>query len=83
MQKEITVKEIETTLNNYEDIEEPIIVKRNNKKDLIILSIDEYQKNMYLSELSSKVAKGEDDLKNNKIKDARIVFGRLREKYGY
>ena len=83
MQKEITVREVETTLNTYEDIEEPIIVKRTNKKDVIIISIDEYQKSQYLSELSNKVAKGEDDLKNNRVKDARIVFGRLREKYGY
>lgn len=83
MQKEITIREIETTLNNCEDIEEPIIVKRENKKDVIIISIDEYQKNEYLSELSSKVAKGENDLKNNRVKDAKVVFGRLREKYGY
>ncbi|MCL2859807.1 MAG: hypothetical protein FWF46_04465 [Oscillospiraceae bacterium] len=58
MQKEITVREVETTLNDCEDIVEPIIVKRTNKKDVMIISIDEYQKNQYLSELSSKVAKG-------------------------
>ena len=83
MQREITIREVENALNEYENIDEPIIVKRNNKKDVIILSIDEYQRKLYLSELSSKVAKGEDDLKNNRIKDARVVFGRLREKYGY
>ena len=83
MQREITIKEVETTLNEYEDIDEPIVIKRNNKKDVIIISIDEYQKRLYLSELSSKVAKGEDDLKNNRVKDARLVFRRLREKYGY
>jgi len=83
MQREITIKEVETTLNKYEDIDEPIIIKRDNKKDVMIISIDEYQKKLYLLELSDKVAKGEDDLKNNKIKDAKTVFGRLREKYGY
>jgi len=83
MQREITINEVETTLNEYENIEEPIIVKRTNKKDVMIISIEEYQRKLYLAELSSKVAKGEDDLKNNRIKDARVVFGRLREKYGY
>ena len=83
MQREITIKEVETTLNEYDDIDEPIVIKRTNKKDVVIISIDEYQKNLYLSELSSKVAKGEDDLKNNRVKDARVVFKRLREKYGY
>jgi len=83
MQKEITIQEVENTLNEYEDFENPVIVKRGNKKDVIIISIDEYQKNLFLSELSKKVAKGEDDLKNNRVRDAREVFGRLREKYGY
>lgn len=83
MQREITINEVEITLNKYENIEEPIIVKRTNKKDVMIISIEEYQRKVYLAELSGKVAKGEDDLKNNRIKDARDVFGRLREKYGY
>ena len=83
MEKEITVKEVENALYKYENIEEPIIVKRDNKRDVVIIDIEEYQKRMYLSEVASKVAKGEDDLKNGKIRNAREVFGRLREKYGY
>ena len=83
MQREITVQEVETTLNEYEDINDPIVVKRRNKKDVVIVSIDEYQKKTYLLELSRKVAKGESDLKNGRVEEAKVVFGRLREKYGY
>ena len=83
MQKEITVREVESTLNKYKIIQDPIIVKRNNKKDVIIIDIDEYQKRIYLSEISTSVAKGENDLKHGKVREAREVFGRLREKYGY
>ena len=83
MQKEAMIREVETALKDYDDIDEPIVIKRANKKDVVIISIDEYQKQTYLSELSSKVAKGENDLKNGRVKDARVVFGRLREKYGY
>ena len=47
MQKEITVKEIVDTLEQYTNIEEPIIVKRDNKDDVVILSIEEYRKKSF------------------------------------
>lgn len=39
MQREITVKEIESIVNETNDIE-PIIVKRNNMKDLLLISLE-------------------------------------------
>ena len=55
MQKEITVKEIVDTLEQYTNIEEPIIVKRDNKDDVVILSIEEYRKKIFLAELDKKL----------------------------
>ena len=83
MQKEIKVSEVEETLNNYTNIEEPIIVKRENKEDLIIISIEEYKKKIFLSELEKKILEGEEDIKNNKIYSAKDVLRELDEKYGY
>ena len=83
MQKEITVKEIESTINQYSNIEEPIIVKRENNNDLVIISIDEYKKKIYLAELDRKLQEGEEDIKNNRAREVREVFKELREKYGY
>ena len=51
MQREITVREFETTVNEVDNIEEPIIVKRENKKDLVVISLEQYQKEMFLSKL--------------------------------
>jgi len=51
MQREITVNEIESTINKYTDIDEPIIVKRENKSDLVIISMEEYKKKIFLAEL--------------------------------
>lgn len=79
MQKEITVKEVESTLNEYENIEEPIIVKRKNKSDVVILSLKEYQKEMFLD----KLEKSKQEYKEGKVHDARSVFKELREKYEY
>ncbi len=83
MQKEIRVSEIEETLNKYTNIEEPIIVKREDKEDLIIISIEEYKKKIFLSELEKKLLEGEEDIKNNKVYNAKAVLRELDEKYGY
>lgn len=83
MQKEITVKEIVDTLEQYTNIEEPIIVKRENKDDVVILSIEEYRKKIFLAELDKKLDEAEDDIKNNRVHKARDVFRELREQYGY
>ena len=43
MQREITVREFENAVSNVDDIE-PMIVKRDNKKDLIVISLEQYEK---------------------------------------
>lgn len=83
MQKEITVDEIEDTINNYTNIEEPIIVKRKNKNDLIIISVEEYKKKLFLLDLEKKLLEGEEDIKNNRVYDAKDVFEEFREEYGF
>lgn len=83
MQKEININELETTINSIDEIKEPIIVKRDNKQDLVIISLEEYEKNMFFNELTIKLEQGEEEFKNGKIHDARTVFKELRQKYGY
>lgn len=48
---QITTREIEKTLNQYEDIKEPIIVKRENKTDVVIVSLKEYSGSDYLNKI--------------------------------
>lgn len=79
MQREITVREFETTVNEVDNIEEPIIVKRENKKDLVVISLEQYQKEIFLS----KLEKSKKQYKEGKVHSARTVFKGLREKYGY
>ena len=79
MQREITVKELE----NIDEIEEPIIVKRDNKKDLVVLSLEEYKKKIFLNETSDKLEESEEQYKNGRTHNAKVVFTELRKKYGY
>ena len=43
MQRVITIEEVEKTLNE-ENIDEMILVKRQNKTDVIIMNLEEYRK---------------------------------------
>lgn len=83
IQREITVDKIEDTINNYTNIEEPIVVKRKNKNDLIIISMEEYKKKLFLLDLEKKLLEGEEDIKNNRVYDAKDVFEELMEEYGF
>ena len=83
MQKVISINEFEKTVNSIDDIEEPIIIKRENKEDLVVISLAEYKKSLLLTELSSKLAESEEQYKNGQVHSAESVFKELRDKYGY
>ncbi len=73
MQRKITISEFENVVSVNDDIE-PVVIKRENKKDL-----ERYQKEMFLN----KIEKSKKQYKKGKVHDARTVFKGLREKYGY
>lgn len=78
MQKEISVRELEDVVNTVDDIE-PMIVKRENKKDLLVISLEQYEKDVFCS----KLERSKEQYKEGKVHSARTVFKELREKYGY
>lgn len=78
MQREITVKEFENAVSKADDIE-PMIIKRDNKKDLIVISLEQYEKEIFLN----KLEKSKKQYNEGKVHSARTVFKGLREKYGY
>ncbi len=78
MQREITLKDFEKTVNSVDDIE-PLILKRENKKDLLVMSLEQYQKEMFLNTLE----KSKEDYNEGKVYSARTIFKGLKEKYGY
>lgn len=83
MQRQILVEELEDVVNEADEITEPIIVKRKNKQDLIVISLEQYKKELFLTELSSKLEKSEKEYEQRKVHNARTVFKELRAKYGY
>ena len=79
MQREITVRELENTVNMLDEIKETIIIKRENKEDLVVISLEQYQRGIFLN----KLEKSKQQYKEGKVHNARSVFKELRKKYGY
>jgi len=79
LKKEVTVQEFEKFINALDNIEEPIIIKRDNKKDLVVINLEEYQKSVLLNKLENS----KKQYKQGKVHSARTVFKGLRERYGY
>ena len=83
MQREISVKEVESTLEECENIDEPIIVKRKDKSDVVILSLKEYKEKLLEMDIIKHLKKSEEDIENGRTIPAEEMFKELREKYGY
>lgn len=83
MGREISLKEIENTLSQYEEIDEPIVVKRENKSDVVILSMKEYKEKLLELDIIKHLQKSEEDIENGRTVPAKNVFDELRAEYGY
>lgn len=81
MQREITVKEVEATLNEYDSIDGPIVIKRDNKKNLFIVDEDFLDKLKDL-EVIMGLLEAEEDKKNGRVENAHKVLKELRAIYG-
>ena len=80
---QITVKEVKETLNNYDVIKEPIIVKRKDKEDVIIISMREYRDKILDQKIISKLKEAEKEIEEDEGIEAELVFKELNEKYDY
>lgn len=83
MQRVIKLKEIEEELSNQEEINEPIVVKRENKSDVVIVSMKEYKERLLEADIIKHLQKSEEDIENGRTIPAKKVFDELRAEYGY
>lgn len=79
VQKEITITEFENFIDTIDDMESPIIIKRKNKEDLMIIGLEHYKEIISLK----KLQESEQEYESKKIYDAETVFEELRKKYEY
>lgn len=61
---------------------EPIFVTKNGYGDMVVMSMETYEKQMRLLEVYAKLAAAEEQVKTGKVMTAETSMKGLRERYG-
>lgn len=61
--------------------DEPIFVTKNGYGDMVLMSMETYERNMARAELFSKIAEGEADVREGNLIDSDSVFKSLRKEF--
>ena len=62
--------------------DEPIFITKNGYGDMVIMSMETYERNMALTDIYEKLAVAEKQIQSGELLDGETVFAKLREKYG-
>lgn len=79
MQQLTNLQEIETAVNQYGEI----VIRKNNKNNVVVMSMEEYNKNILRKEIIRTLKKSEEEIENGEGIDSDKAFMELRQKYGY
>lgn len=77
--QQLNLKEIETAVNQYGEV----VLSKKNKNNVVIMSMDEYNKNILREELIKSLKKSEQEIENGEGIESDEAFKKLRQKYGY
>ena len=77
--QQINLKEIETAVNQYGEV----VLSKNNKNNFVIMSMEEYNKNILREEIIKALKKSEQEIENGEGIEADEAFKKLRQKYRY
>ncbi len=77
--QQINLKEIETAVNQYGEI----VLSKNNKNDFVVMSMEEYNKNILRKKIIKALKESEQEIENGDGIESDEAFKKLRQKYGY
>jgi len=61
---------------------EPIFITKNGYGDMVIMSLETYERRMALADIYEKLALAEKQIQNGELLDGEAVFAKLRAKHG-
>jgi len=61
---------------------EPIFITKNGYGDLVIMSMETYERNMALVDIYEKLTVAEKQIQTGELLDGEAVFAKLRAKHG-
>ena len=81
----IPIKELKNT-SEISDMchqsEEPIFVTKNGYGDMVIMSMEAYERSMYLNKIYTHLDQSEKQIEEGRSEDGFKHIQRMREKYG-
>lgn len=62
--------------------QEPVFITKNGYGDMVIMSIDTYERSLFLANAERKILEAEKELEEGKGMDAKLALKNLKERYG-
>lgn len=78
MQQLTNLQELEMAVN----LNGEVVVTKNNKNNVILMSMEEYKKSLIKNKIKNNLIKAEEDIKLGRVMDAEEVFKEWNAKYG-
>ena len=78
MQQLTNLQELEMAVN----LNGEVGVTKNNKNNVILMSMEEYKKSLIKDKIKNNLIKAEEDIKLGRVRDAEEVFKEWNAKYG-
>ena len=60
---------------------EPIFITKNGYGDMVVMSMETYEKSLFLADVEKKLAEAEEAITKREIRDAKNALSDLRKKY--
>lgn len=79
MQQVRSLKELEIAINQNGEM----VIGKNNKNNVIVMSMEEYRNNIFDNDTVKKLLKSEEDIEKGRTRKATEVIKELRAKYGF
>ena len=75
----LNLQETKPVVNRYDEI----VVLKNNKNNVIYMSMEKYKKNISKEEIIKSLKKSEKEIEEKQGIESDEAFNELRKKYGY
>lgn len=85
MPKIIPIRELRDTNAISEmchNTEEPVFITKNGYGDMVVMSIETYEKTMFINNVYNKLEEAKQDIKNKELSSVENAVDRIKLKYG-
>ena len=82
------IRPVSDLRNNFADISktvhetaQPVFLTKNGYGDMVVMSMETYEKNMFVHDVEEKLAEAEEAISKGEVRDARKALSDLRKQY--